>query len=196
VTNDFLIEYFANPPKQIRGYFREDFHENSTMSMVQFITGSVLFDTTGVISELKVEAKEWMEKKQDGLNHTLLELKKYAIWDDLDNLKDCFEQQRVDFNFTYHNSLLRLFKAYCVFLRLENIPYYQIFSYLSEPKYLEKYLKNGFPDEEFKQIFIKAIQEVQRKNMMQCYEQLSQYVLNQMGGFIIDGWKLQSSIKI
>jgi hypothetical protein len=78
VTNDFLIEYFVNPPKQIRGYFREDYHDHSTMSMVQFITGRVLFDTTGVISELKVEAKEWIEKKQDGLNDTLLELKKIS----------------------------------------------------------------------------------------------------------------------
>jgi hypothetical protein len=54
ITNGFLVEYFANPPKQIRGYFREDFHDHSTMSMVQFITGKILFDNTGVINELKI----------------------------------------------------------------------------------------------------------------------------------------------
>jgi hypothetical protein len=31
--------------------------------------------------------------------------------------------------------------------------------------------------------------------MMEFYEQLSRYVLNQMGGFEIDGWKLRSSIE-
>jgi hypothetical protein len=196
LTNGFLVEYFANPPKQIREYFREDFHDHSTMSMVQFITGKILFDNTGVINELKIEAKEWLEKKHDGLNDTLLELKKYAIWDDLDNLKDCFEQQRVDFYFIYSNSLLRLFKAYCAFLKLEDIPYYQIFSYLSDPKYLDKYLKKCFQDEVFKLIFIKGLQEVERNKMMECYEQLSQYVLNQMGGFVIDGWRLKSRVEI
>jgi hypothetical protein len=194
VYNGYLIEYFANPPKQIRGYFHEDFHGHTTMSMVQFITGRTLFDKNGIINELKVEAAEWINKKQDALNDTLVEVKKYAIWDDLDNLKDCFEQRRADFNFTYHNSLFRLFTAYCTLLNLETIPYYQINSYLSESTYLDKYLKNSLPDEKFKQIFTNALQEVDSKKMMECFEQLSQHVLNEMGGFEIDGWKLRNSI--
>jgi hypothetical protein len=194
LSNGYLIEYFANPPKQIRGYFRDDFHDHSTMSMVQFITGRTLFDPHGVIHELKVEAAELINNKQDALDETALELKKYTIWDDLDNLKDCFEQQRADFHFSYHNSLFRLMTAYCTFLRIENVPYYQIHSYLSNSTYLDKYLKESFPDEQFKQSFINALQEVDRMKMMECYEQLSQYVLNQMGGFEIDGWKLRSPV--
>jgi hypothetical protein len=194
ISNGYLIEYFANPPKQIRGYFQEDYHDHNTMSMVQFITGKTLFDNNGVIHELKVEAADLINNRQDELDEAEVELKKYTIWDDMDNLKDCFEQQRADFNFTYHNSLFRLVTAYCTFLKLENVPYYQIHSYLSKSAYLHKYLKQSFPDEQFKQIFISAIQEVDRNNMMERYEQLSQHVLDQMGGFDIDGWKLRSPI--
>jgi hypothetical protein len=194
ISNGYLIEYFANPPKQIRGYFQEDLHDHNTMSMVQFITGKTLFDNNGVIHELKVEAADLINNRQDGLDEAEVELKKYAIWDDMDNLKDCFEQQRADFNFTYHNSLFRLVTAYCTFLKLENVPYYQIHSYLSKSAYLDKYLKQSFPDEQFKQTFLNAIQEVDRNKMMERYEQLSQHVLNQMGGFEIDGWKLRSPI--
>jgi hypothetical protein len=113
----------------------------------------------------------------------------------LNHLAVMLKRQR-KFKYTYHKALLRLFKAYCAFLRLEDIPYYQIFAYLSEPKYLDKYLKIGFPDEEFKKIFKQAIQKENMNKMMECYEQLSQYVLNQMGGFEINGWKLHSSIEI
>jgi len=196
ISNGFLIEYFANPPLQIRGYFQEDFRDNSTMSMVQFITGRILFDKTGVINELKSEAKDWFNKKHDGLNDTLLELKKYAIWDTLDNLKDCYEKERVDFNFTYNNSLFNLFKDYSSFLKLETIPFYQINSYLSEPTYIEKYLKKPFPDETFRLVFLKALQEIDSGKKMDCYEALANHVLNQMGGFEIDGWKVKSSIDI
>ena len=51
-----LMEYFANPPRQIRRYFAEDYRDRSTMSMVQFITGRVIFDHRGIIEQLKVEA--------------------------------------------------------------------------------------------------------------------------------------------
>jgi hypothetical protein len=197
ICNGYLIEYFANSPKQIRSYFQDDVYNRSTVSMVQFITGRTLFDTHGIIHELKVEAADLISQKQeDERSDACVELKKYAIWEDLDNLKDCFEQHRADFNFTYHNSLFRLFTAYCSFLNLEDIPYYQINSYLSEPTYLDKYLKTSFPDEEFKQICLKAMQEVDRKKMMECYEQLSVHVLNHMGGFEIDGWKLRTPIDL
>lgn len=194
ITNGFLIEYFVNPPKQILKYFQEDFQNLRTMSMVQFITGITLFDKTGVINELKVEAQKWMKKEYNELNEAILEMKKYSIWDSLDNLKDCFEQKRVDFHFVYYNSLANLFSEYCNFLRLETIPYYQICSYLSDSTYIKKYLKNIFPDTKFNNTFIRAIQEVDGQKMMEVYEELVTHVFNQMGGFNIDGWKLKSTI--
>jgi len=33
------------------------------MSMVQFKTGRILFDYTGIIKELKFEAEEWLKEK-------------------------------------------------------------------------------------------------------------------------------------
>jgi len=68
IINGFLIEYFVNPPKQIRRYFQEDFQDHRTMSMVQFITGMTLFDKTGIITEIKVEAQKWIKKDYKELN--------------------------------------------------------------------------------------------------------------------------------
>lgn len=39
------------------------------------------------------------------MNKTVLEIKKYELWDALVNLKDCYEQDKMDFSFTYHNSI-------------------------------------------------------------------------------------------
>lgn len=75
------------------------------------------------------------------MNKTVLEIKKYELWDALDNLKDCYEQDKMDFSFTYHNSLVNLFLVYCQYLNLEMIPFYQIYAYLEDPIYLQKYSK-------------------------------------------------------
>ncbi|MCL1702296.1 nucleotidyltransferase domain-containing protein [Lysinibacillus sp. Bpr_S20] len=195
IVNGFLIEYFANPPKQIRQYFQEDFQIQRIMSMVQFMTGKILFDNTGILNELKIEAEHWLNNEYDELNKTILEIKKYTLWDSLDNLKDCFEQQRVDFPFVYFNSLAKLFSEYCQFLRLESIPYHQVHAYLIDPAYMKKYLKDVFPDLIFKEMFLKALLEADKQRMMDAYEELVNHVFNQMGGFKIDGWKLKSPVE-
>jgi hypothetical protein len=195
VINGFLIEYFANPPCQIRRYFQDDYNKRRTMSMVQFKTGRVLYDYTGIIKDLKFEAEKWLSKEYKKVNKTVLELKKYGLWDALDNLRDCYEQERKDFTFTYHNQLTNLFKEYCQFLNLEMIPSYQICAYLEDPMYLQKYCKSAFPDDDFKKSFIKAMQEDDAQKMMETYEALVNYVLKQMGGFHIDGWHMTSPIE-
>lgn len=195
VIDGFLIEYFANPPSQIRGYFQDDFKKRRTMSMVQFKTGRILFDYTGIIKDLKFEAEEWLEEKYNTMNKTVLEIKKYELWDALDNLKDCYEQDRMDFSFTYHNSLANLFLVYCQFLNLETIPFYQIYSYLEDPIYLQKYSKSAFPDEDFREIFMRAMHEDNAEKMMASYEAVVEYVFIQMGGFHIDGWHIKSPIE-
>lgn len=153
-----LIEYFVNPPRQIRRYFAEDYSDHSTMSMVQFITGRVIFDNHGIIEQLKLEANHWKDKKYEHLDDSMIEIKKYRLWDSLDNLLDCYETGRADFAFVYQHSLVLLFNDYCSLLNIEQIPYYQISRYLSDPSYLSKYLKTPFPDQIFSNMFLMAIE--------------------------------------
>ena len=129
------------------------------------------------------------------MNKTVLEIKKYELWDALVNLKDCYEQDKMDFSFTYHNSLANLFLVYCQFLNLEMIPFYQIYAYLEDPIYLQKYSKLAFPDEDFREIFMRAMHEDNAEKMMASYEAVVEYVLIQMGGFHIDGWHIKSPIE-
>lgn len=195
IIDGFLIEYFANPPGQIRRYFQDDFKKRRTMSMVQFQTGKILFDYTGIINDLKLEAHAWLGKKYETINKTVLEIKKYGLWDTLDNMKDCYEKGRGDFTFVYHNALAYLFMEYGQFLTIDMIPSYQIHAYLGDPIYLQKYMKPAFPDERFKHIFLHAMQESNAQKMMELYEELVSYVLKQMGGFHIDGWHVKSPVE-
>ncbi|MGM0845269.1 MAG: nucleotidyltransferase domain-containing protein [Bacillota bacterium] len=195
IVEGYLIEYFCNPPAQIRKYFEDDYTTMSTHAAVQFATGEILLDTKGTVKTLKEEAGDWLNKPFERIGVTELELTKYAIWDNLDNLQDIYEKKAEDIRFVYHNSLNILFDQYCHFLSVEQIPYYQKKSYLSEKNYLKKYLKNPFPDEVFSEMFLKALQMTKENQMVEMYEKLSNYVLSEMGGFSINGWKMKSSIE-
>ncbi|NDI33922.1 nucleotidyltransferase domain-containing protein [Chengkuizengella sediminis] len=195
VVDGFVIEYFANPPKQIIKYFEEDFNNKRTMSMVQFLTGNVLFDHTGIVEHLKTEAARWKNKIYERYDETLIEVKKYSIWDSYDNLLDCFEQHRPDFQLVYNNALSHLFNDYSSFLGYQQIPYYQLYTFLTNPIYHKKYLTNPFPDSQFSQLFIQAVEENSIELMMESFKNLTDYVLEKMGGFHIDGWKIKSSVE-
>jgi predicted nucleotidyltransferase len=196
VVDGYLIEYFINPPKQIRCYFLQNYRDRKPMSIVQFLTGEILFDKTGDIDFLKNEARKWFNKAYEAQSNSTIELKKYLIWDMWDNLQDCVEKGRVDIPFVYMNSLQLLFSHYCEFLRLENIPYYQIVAYLTDESYLVKYLKKPFPDLEFIGLYLSAIQENDTLKMMVRYTALTELVLQKMGGFNIDGWKMRSDLDL
>ena len=194
IIDGFLIEYFVNPPKQIRNYFKEDFRDRSTSSMVQFITGKIVFDKTGIIMQLKEEAQSWKEKVYTPLPDTIKEIRKYGLWDSYDNLLDCYEEGRYDFNLIYYCSLQGLFNTYCALLNLEEIPFYQIARYLTEPTYLEKYLKQPFPDRDFAALYICALQETDASEKISLYKALTDHVHEKSGGFQIDGWRIRSSV--
>lgn len=195
-VNGFLIEYFVNPPRQIRGYFAEDYKDRSTMSMVQFITGKVIFDKQGIVEQLKREAIDWKNKKYDDIDPSMKEIMKYRLWDSYDNLLDCYESERKDFGFVYYQSLLLLFNDYCSLLSIEQIPFYQITRYLSDPLYILKYLKTPFPDPKFSELFLMAVETHEREMMIELYGKLLNHVYQQSGEFNIDGWNIRTPVKV
>lgn len=195
-VSGFLIEYFINPPKQIRSYFKEDFNDRSTMSMVQFLSGRIILDKEGIVHALIEEARGWKDKQYDTLAAPIIELNKYGLWDALDNLLDCYEERRSDFKLVYYNSLLNLYRVYSSILSVEEVPYYQLSRYFTDPSYLKKYLKKPFPDLHFTQLFINAVGTERQDEQVRIYKEITKYVLSHNGGFNIDGWKLRSNLEI
>ncbi|MFC4100563.1 hypothetical protein [Paenibacillus xanthanilyticus] len=196
VRGGLMIEYFLNPAQQIRAYFRQDFEAGSTMSMVQFATGRIVYDPSGVTNALKAEAKAWLAKEREGLTGAELELAKYAIWDDMDNVLDSYEQRRPDYSFVCQQAMMRLFQTYSRYLKLASTPHHQVLAYLKDPRYVGKYLAPPFPDEEFARKMVRLIQDNDPYRQVQEYEQLVQHVLRQMGGFDPNGWHLRTPLRL
>lgn len=57
------------------------------------------------------------------------------------------------------------------------------------------FIITAFPDEHLKQMFLHALKGNKAEQMLESLETLVSYVLQQMGGFCMDGWHVKSPIE-
>lgn len=193
IIDGFLIEYFANPARQFKSYFEEDHSDNNRSAATQFATGRILFDKDGTVGRLKEEACRWIEKPFAKPDETAVELSKYGLWDNLDNIQDAYKQQASDFAYIYHHTLRRVYETYAKYLGQPVISFSKQYRCLHCPEEArKKYLMNPFPDEDFSGMLSQAVTETDKDRMLKYAEDITWYVLRKMGGFEIDGWKFRS----
>lgn len=194
IIDGLLIEYFANPPRQIREYFREDHESCRPMAATQFVTGAVILDTTGDVASLRQEAQTWLSRPFPAPPAWQTELGKYGIWDMADNLADAFERGVPDFAHLYHTSLQNLFGAYARYLGQPLAGPEKVYRMLTSEEMRRKYLQPSFPDDVFAARFAAAMTQTDPQCMLEGFQALARVVLARMGGFEIDGWSLRTRV--
>lgn len=194
IIDGYHLEYFVNPPKQIRAYFKQDYRSNRLDSPTQFVTGKILYDKTGSIAQLKKEAEDWLGKQFIGFDDTSLLLQKYALWDTLDNLQDIYEKKSRSFRYAYYSALKRVLEFYSKYLRWEIYSPERVFEFFIDPVVQKKYLQPEYPDPVFRDLYVKAITVVEESEMLVCFGELVDYVFTQTEGFELDGWVVRTPL--
>jgi predicted nucleotidyltransferase len=192
IVDGFLIEYFANPASRIKGYFEKDFDDRRKVAAHMFATGKVIFSKNNDLKKLIIEAKKFLRKPFRIPAKSLIEIKKYHIWDMLDNLEEIYDRGDGDFMFVYYSSLKELIDHYNCCIGYDHISSNRAFRSFADPKYRRKYCLNKHPDEVFSKLFLSAILEKSPKIAMKKYLKLSNRVTNKLGGFDIDGWNIRT----
>jgi len=197
IVEGLLIEYFANPMKQILRYFDDDLKEKSLMCQTQFATGSILFDKSGEVEALKQKAKQQISNfyASSPTNLKLSELDKYFVWDMLDDLQDAYKCNRADFDLLYYTRLNMLLHKY---MNGINRPYNSksIYGNVAEPVVREKYLLHELPDDTIREMIGYAITAQGQENKIDIYQKLTGEIMRQVGGFEIDGFKFKSKVDV
>lgn len=191
IIDGFLIEYFANPVRNHREYAEKNYKERRRDNPHMLCTGRVLFDKTGELRKLIRDSRRYLLKKYPRQSKAQVELAKYQLWDMCDNLEEVFEANAEEFYFVFYVQLKELFDVYTAFLRFDSMPAHQLKRLLVNKKEKEKYHIADFPDEAFARMYVNAIRVKDRARMMKAYQKLTKHVLEKMGGFNIDGWKVR-----
>ncbi|MEA2733711.1 MAG: hypothetical protein QOE14_162 [Humisphaera sp.] len=196
VVDGFLVEYFANPPRSIRGYFREDYARNDHAGATQFVTGRILFDKTGVIAKLKREARKWIDKPFRKPGRMAAKSNGYRLWDSLDNFRDAVESQAPDLSWRYVHALDALLRIYAHHTGDCFVQSDKAYAYLTSDLLAKKYLQRPFSDAMFGRRFAAAMRETDSAKMLPTLEALTRYVHRKMGGFEIDGFRLRAPARV
>ncbi|MDO4200379.1 MAG: nucleotidyltransferase domain-containing protein [Clostridia bacterium] len=191
-VDGLLIEYFSNSPTQIRQYFRDDYKNMRTNSWVQFITGDIILDKVGVVKQLKDEAQAFFDRGFSEMDTSIGLLKRYELWDMLDDLHDAFETSRVDFDFMYYTNLDKLIATY---MKLVKMPYNKktILGNITSDIVRAKYLLSTLPHDFISESIQACILAKSRDDKIESYQKLTDQVMMLCGGFNIDGFKCKSS---
>lgn len=193
IVDGLLIEYFANPSRQIREYFKSDYKGIRPMSQTQFITGKILLDKTGELKKLKLEASRMLDKQYSDLKTDISELDKYGLWDMLDDLKDSFENNRDDFDFLYYCNLDKLLSLY---MKQIKYPYHKktILGNLTSEIVRNKYLLKELPNKKINKLIENCIVLKDKEKRMKNYELLTNKIFDLNGGFDINKFRFKSLV--
>jgi len=177
--NGVEIEYFINPPSQIRYYFKMERDSPSTAHM--FANSKILYQKGNTVNDLISEAKTILKRKLPKMSKIEIEFARYEIDDERKDMEDVFlNKDEFSFRIIAGNLL-----NYCLstFFKFHRIP-------KEKSKRLNEYLK--YHDKQFEKIFSCALIENDIEKKFKAVNELVSYVENLIGGKRPKEWKLRS----
>ncbi|HYF49799.1 MAG TPA: nucleotidyltransferase domain-containing protein [Planctomycetota bacterium] len=192
IINGIMIEYFANPPAQIRQYFKNDHAVQRQNDATMFVTGRILFDRRGDARRLKREAQRWLRRPFKTRPPWRRSLDRYAIFDHYDNFVDAAEQRAYDADLIYFNWVRLVYDLYARHLKQPVQTEKSTLRILTEPKAQQKYAARPFPDARFITLWSNAVRARSMHSKLSAARRLRDHVLRRMGGFDIDGWCMRT----
>ena len=186
IVNGYLIEYFANPLKRQYKYLEEDYKKRTRTTTHMFSNGLILFDKTGEVKKFVSEMKKLDKEPFEEVSKEEIEMMKYFIWDNFDNVEGHYKAGKKGFELVYYNSLYKIYSSYSKYLGETIVQPQKFYEELVDDK--KVFLEKGFRDEKFCKLIEKSVNEKDKQDLVNNLKELTEYVLEQMGGFEIDGW--------
>ena len=198
IIDGVLIEYFVNPLCQVESYMQDEFNSNIQITAHMILTGEVYYQKNSLLVEnLKNKAQKYLNTNFKELPKTYIEVLKYGLWDGLDNLQEAFKRGEKTFEMSFNTFVyLNLYVTYSKFLRLPVVSNERVERYLTQKNYRDKYRVKEFTDTYFKDEFLKLFELNTYSQKMEALKVLVQYVIEEMGGFEINGWKIESELDL
>lgn len=191
IISGFLIEYGAYTVSYLEQLQERDLRNGKRLRTRMLATGQILFDRANTIEQLQKEAQKLLREKLPQQNTELIEMRKYYLWDQLDNLHDLANRGAPGFVYAYYSGLQEILICYATFLCLEIPCPARIHSFLTDMEFQRRYGIALIPDATFLKLFGKAMP----RPSLKIFEQLTNHVHKHMGGFRIDGWTLRGLAK-
>jgi len=192
IISNYTFEYFINPPKVI---IKEIEEFKSMATTVIIANGKEIFDKTGIIKQLKEKAFKVLENPIEPISNFEIEMIKYYTSNYFDQLSRAYELDKNEFHFLYYTYLEYIIYSFGKYNGIVLPPKTKIYEYIFNEEYnLNKSLKK-IDDNNILEKMKKCMKKSNNEIMYENITELKDYLLNAVGGYNIDGWKMRGEVK-
>ncbi len=191
-VENYRIEYFANPKKQIESYIEKAFLDAKTIEITMILGGEVVYDRNGTAKDLIDYCRKEQQRKFPPLSPPQIKMQCYSLFDSFDELTRSFHTDSPDF--FLHCSLFfeRATNFYARFLLSPIPPIDHFYRWIIDSGYRERYGLPPFPDSEFLAKALAFFSDETTPKRYTAAESIYQHIISAVGGFDADNFKLHS----
>ncbi len=176
--NGIEIEYFKNPPQQIRQYFKT---EKSPHTADMLAKGKLVYENHSIVETLIEEARTIINTAPNAMSESAIELARYFLDDKFKDLEDALlNQDRVALNLIQMDIINYAIDTFCKLNRIVRTKHKRLY---------EQLRKINLP---FAQLIQKTLKQPSIENMITLRRQMDDF----LGGKRSKEWQFRSGLEL
>jgi hypothetical protein len=194
VVDGRIVEYFVNPLRQFPRQHDKDVQRGKRTLARMLATGIIVEDRSGDVLGLK----EWAERKLNCelpiLSGDDLVSAQYALWDSLDGVLSLISESSPQGTYCYYMLLDQTLRTFASYHGVEAPAATKAHRFFTDPGFAAKYRIQPFSDIVFSKMYVRAV-ESHSSEYSRNAQEIVKYVLDDTGGFSIDGCELRTPVE-
>ncbi|MCL2775217.1 MAG: nucleotidyltransferase domain-containing protein [Oscillospiraceae bacterium] len=190
--NGFLIEYFANPTRQIKNYIDSSYNNADCTTINMILNGIILINKNFTADKLIEYCVQKDLNCFPKLAENQIKISLYRIWDNFDELTRAYKNKSNDFTMQYYMFIINTFELYSSYICSPVPNYHHLFKWLTDEKYIKGFGLPSYKDQMFIKEIITSFSCLNIDTMFTQAGVIKTHVINKMNGFDIDNFVLRS----
>jgi predicted nucleotidyltransferase len=192
-VDGFIVEYFANPMRQIKKYIESDIADIQLCDINMIMGGIVIYDKNNAVDGTRAYCKQILEDGFTKMSAFSIQTGLYSHWDNFDELRRARHEQTPDFNMLFHRYIQQAFELYSRYTCSPTPSYSKLYKWLSDDEYFNRYGLPPHKDQAFAGLIKQSFELTTSAELFVLAEKIYKHVVDRMGGFEIENFVLHGS---
>ena len=188
----FLIEYFANPMRQIKKYIESSYSNVQILEINMILNGIVILNRNSAAESLREYCLQKDLNNFPVLSDFHVKTGLYLIEDCFSELTRAYDNKSVDFVMQYHMFIQRAFEFYSRYI-CSPVPHYShLYTWLINEAYRDNFNLPPYRDASFLELISGTFGNLDIDAMFLQAKKIKEYVFDKANGFDINNFVLKS----
>ncbi|MCL2372201.1 MAG: nucleotidyltransferase domain-containing protein [Defluviitaleaceae bacterium] len=188
--DDLLIEYFANPVRQVKKSIDENFENACLIEITMVLNGIIILNKNSTAEKIidycqQKKATDFPSMSKFNLVNGL-----YHLWDNLDELARACTKQTPDAAMHFYSFVKYAFELYSRYICAPVPNFQKLHRWLTDDSYAKNYGLPTYKNPAFLEIIKPAFECSGDEAMLKVARMIHSYVEEKMGGFDVDNFVL------